>query len=109
MVSLRTRYRLGMDCRRRPAILFVGVAGQSSGAADMVRFQTADCAVLQWPERYGKCGSNGGTAELQAAPITWQLTRKKEKHMAKQAKNTICLWYDHGAEDAARFYAKTFP
>ena len=29
--------------------------------------------------------------------------------MAKPAKNTICLWYDGGAEDAARFYAKTFP
>jgi len=29
--------------------------------------------------------------------------------MAKQAKNTICLWYDGDAEDAARFYAKTFP
>ena len=24
-------------------------------------------------------------------------------------KNTICLWYNHDAEDAARFYAKTFP
>ena len=24
-------------------------------------------------------------------------------------KNTICLWYDHDAEEAARFYAKTFP
>ena len=29
--------------------------------------------------------------------------------MAKHAKNTICLWYDGGAEDAARFYAATFP
>ena len=29
--------------------------------------------------------------------------------MAKQAKNTICLWYNGDAEDAARFYAKTFP
>lgn len=28
------------------------------------------------------------------------------KHMAK---NTICLWYDGGAEEAARFYAETFP
>ncbi|NIC36496.1 VOC family protein [Halomonas desiderata] len=28
------------------------------------------------------------------------------KHMAK---NTICLWYDGGAEEAAQFYAKTFP
>ena len=29
--------------------------------------------------------------------------------MENQAKNTICLWYDGDAEDAARFYAKTFP
>jgi 2-polyprenyl-6-hydroxyphenyl methylase/3-demethylubiquinone-9 3-methyltransferase len=27
----------------------------------------------------------------------------------KPAKNTICLWYDRGAEEAARFYAETFP
>ncbi|WP_120278198.1 VOC family protein [Rhizobium sp. AG855] len=25
------------------------------------------------------------------------------------SKNTICLWYDRNAEDAARFYAQTFP
>ncbi|MCA1923360.1 VOC family protein [Buttiauxella noackiae] len=25
------------------------------------------------------------------------------------AKNTICLWFDHDAEDAAHFYAATFP
>ena len=24
-------------------------------------------------------------------------------------KNKICLWYNHDAEEAARFYAKTFP
>ncbi len=29
--------------------------------------------------------------------------------MGKPAKNTICLWYDSDAEDAALFYAKTFP
>ena len=29
--------------------------------------------------------------------------------MAKAAKNTVCLWYDGGAEEAARFYAATFP
>ena len=29
--------------------------------------------------------------------------------MAKPAKNTICLWYNSDAEEAARFYAKTFP
>ena len=27
----------------------------------------------------------------------------------KQAKNTICLWYDGNAEEAAQFYAETFP
>jgi 2-polyprenyl-6-hydroxyphenyl methylase/3-demethylubiquinone-9 3-methyltransferase len=26
-----------------------------------------------------------------------------------QAKNTICLWYDGDAEEAAEFYAETFP
>lgn len=25
------------------------------------------------------------------------------------SKNTICLWYNGGAEEAARFYAETFP
>lgn len=29
--------------------------------------------------------------------------------MTNPAKNTICLWYDGGAEEAARFYAATFP
>jgi len=29
--------------------------------------------------------------------------------MAQAAKNTICIWYDKDAEDAARFYAETFP
>jgi 2-polyprenyl-6-hydroxyphenyl methylase/3-demethylubiquinone-9 3-methyltransferase len=29
--------------------------------------------------------------------------------MVKPAKNTVCLWYNGGAEDAARFYADTFP
>jgi predicted 3-demethylubiquinone-9 3-methyltransferase (glyoxalase superfamily) len=27
----------------------------------------------------------------------------------KPAKNTICIWYDRDAEEAARFYAATFP
>jgi 2-polyprenyl-6-hydroxyphenyl methylase/3-demethylubiquinone-9 3-methyltransferase len=29
--------------------------------------------------------------------------------MANPAKNTICLWYDRDAEEAARFYASIFP
>src|SRR5260370_42109534 len=31
------------------------------------------------------------------------------KMAKKMFKNTICLWYDHDAEAAARFYAATFP
>jgi 2-polyprenyl-6-hydroxyphenyl methylase/3-demethylubiquinone-9 3-methyltransferase len=27
----------------------------------------------------------------------------------KKAKNTICIWYDGGAEEAAHFYTQTFP
>ena len=29
--------------------------------------------------------------------------------MTKPAKNRVCLWYNGGAEEAATFYAKTFP
>ena len=29
--------------------------------------------------------------------------------MAQPAKNTICVWYDTGAEEAAQFYATLFP
>jgi 2-polyprenyl-6-hydroxyphenyl methylase/3-demethylubiquinone-9 3-methyltransferase len=29
--------------------------------------------------------------------------------MVTPAKNTVCLWFNGGAEDAARFYASTFP
>lgn len=30
-------------------------------------------------------------------------------HKTMKPKNTICLWFDKDAEDAARFYAATFP
>jgi predicted 3-demethylubiquinone-9 3-methyltransferase (glyoxalase superfamily) len=29
--------------------------------------------------------------------------------MEKHPKNTICIWYNRDAEEAARFYAETFP
>jgi predicted 3-demethylubiquinone-9 3-methyltransferase (glyoxalase superfamily) len=32
-----------------------------------------------------------------------------ENAMTMPAKDTVCLWYDGSAEDAARFYADTFP
>src|SRR3569832_240545 len=33
----------------------------------------------------------------------------RRSNMNTQAKNTNCLWYDGAAENAARFYASTFP
>ncbi len=29
--------------------------------------------------------------------------------MNKQPKNLVCLWYEKDAEEAAKFYATTFP
>ena len=43
------------------------------------------------------------TSEERANPI------RGRSDMTTIAKNTICLWYDDDAEDAARFYAETFP
>ena len=37
-----------------------------------------------------------------------RLSEQKEAHNMK-AKNTICLWFDKDAHEAARFYAATFP
>jgi predicted 3-demethylubiquinone-9 3-methyltransferase (glyoxalase superfamily) len=34
---------------------------------------------------------------------------RRASNMMKPAKNTICLWYDGDAEEAAKFYSKTFP
>jgi predicted 3-demethylubiquinone-9 3-methyltransferase (glyoxalase superfamily) len=31
------------------------------------------------------------------------------EHIDPMAKNAVCIWYDREAEDAARFYAATFP
>ncbi len=34
---------------------------------------------------------------------------KQKEHTNMKPKNTICLWFDKDAEEAARFYAATFP
>jgi predicted 3-demethylubiquinone-9 3-methyltransferase (glyoxalase superfamily) len=35
--------------------------------------------------------------------------RGRKITMTQPAKNTICIWYDRDAEEAAQFYARTFP
>jgi predicted 3-demethylubiquinone-9 3-methyltransferase (glyoxalase superfamily) len=48
-------------------------------------------------------------------PVLLKRAERKAVNPASHAKgqgmhkNTICLWYDKDAEEAARFYAKTFP
>src|SRR5207245_9432844 len=35
--------------------------------------------------------------------------RSNEEHAKMKPKNTICIWFDKDAHEAARFYAATFP
>src|ERR1700746_1139763 len=41
--------------------------------------------------------------------VAWRGRLLGLKRRQTMAKNVICLWYDGTAEDAARFYAQTFP
>ena len=47
-------------------------------------------------------GLLGALGRVLGSPARWQTE-------TDVAKNVICLWYDGTAEEAARFYAKTFP
>jgi 2-polyprenyl-6-hydroxyphenyl methylase/3-demethylubiquinone-9 3-methyltransferase len=39
----------------------------------------------------------------------WRFPRNPLRRQAMASKNTVCLWYDGDALDAATFYAETFP
>src|SRR5438874_7928569 len=58
--------------------------------------------------RKGRPSQCSFTASASSAPASGGSSRWRSD-MVKPAKNTICLWYDGDAEDAARFYARTFP
>jgi hypothetical protein len=47
----------------------------------------------------------------EATHAAWGQRRRSLTHIGERNanKNTICLWYDGTAMDAARFYAETFP
>src|SRR5699024_361849 len=45
-----------------------------------------------------------GRTVLHPSPV-----QKEGVAMSTTTKNTICLWFDQAAEEAARFYARTFP
>src|SRR5262249_47416049 len=56
-------------------------------------------------EAHGPNNSKRKQCLTQASDCSFQGRSK----MANPAKNTICLWYDREAEEAARFYARVFP
>jgi predicted 3-demethylubiquinone-9 3-methyltransferase (glyoxalase superfamily) len=44
-----------------------------------------------------------------ANPASARAPPKHKEHTNMKPKNTICLWFDNDAEEAARFYVSTFP
>src|SRR5439155_25790258 len=82
-----------------------------SAARPLRRFAPVRALRPDQPERYTKCGLYGGRQERRPKPMSLvsSCSRQGRTNMAKQAKNTVCLWYDRDAEEAVRFYAETFP
>ena len=62
----------------------------------------ADCQTARCPEE-----ANSPNA-FDAETAAFALSEHKE-HTNMKPKNTICLWFDKDAHEAARFYAATFP
>jgi 2-polyprenyl-6-hydroxyphenyl methylase/3-demethylubiquinone-9 3-methyltransferase len=65
----------------------------------------SSCAVvvrhgLEWAPGGGACRTGNGPGDVIGA---------SERRTTMTPKNTICLWYDGTALEAARFYAATFP
>src|ERR1035441_2976946 len=48
-------------------------------------------------------------ASLRTSKLRRSPADRGEGHSTMIAKNTVCLWFDKDAEEAARFYAATFP
>jgi predicted 3-demethylubiquinone-9 3-methyltransferase (glyoxalase superfamily) len=48
------------------------------------------------------------TIRTEPKPAAFALIEPKE-HTKMKPKNTICLWFDKDAHEAAQFYAATFP
>ena len=85
------RCRKAMSCftrlsKRKVSLTQAGLAPRRSGAASAAK------------TKYRRAGVK-----------TQEFLSQWRSDMAAPAKNTVCLWYNGGAEEAARFYADTFP
>src|SRR5450759_4920119 len=67
------------------------------------------------------CGDQFETSAVADQQMNWWVTDRTDaktaafaliehkEHTNMKQKNTICLWFDKDAHEAARFYAVTFP
>src|SRR4030095_2282264 len=101
------RYTLGVGLTPAAAVFrrsrrrYPANAKHSEAGLEWYRFSRR----LTVESRPSQCPSTASAsfAAAQGCSLRWR------SDMMKPAKNTICLWYDGDAEDAARFYAKTCP
>jgi predicted 3-demethylubiquinone-9 3-methyltransferase (glyoxalase superfamily) len=88
-----------------PHVIALFAAGQAQGTQALA----PDLTCTTWPTSRRLPGSDdsarwpgrGPAGRMKASVIHWRAN--------VVAKNTICLWYDGTAVDAAMFYADTFP
>ena len=74
---------------------------------------TADVNELTWSAKLSRCRITAESLIDEACGYDHQdasndETEQREPHEMKP-KNTICLWFNKDAHEAARFYAATFP
>src|SRR5262245_27605895 len=60
--------------------------------------------------RSKRCASSRASGPKPASRSVRRCPTMRQKESTNmQSKNTICLWFDKDAQEAARFYAATFP
>src|SRR5947209_15673010 len=61
--------------------------------------------------RHARKGSTAPAIIGNFVPLELRVVEQQDakEHASMKPKNTICLWYDKDAQEAARFYAATFP
>lgn len=80
---------------------FVGEVVQFEDTYRLYYIRGSECILVGLAQELWNAKSNSTPAS--------RGTSQWRYDMVKLAKNTICLWYDGDAEEAARFYAETFP
>jgi 2-polyprenyl-6-hydroxyphenyl methylase/3-demethylubiquinone-9 3-methyltransferase len=91
-----------MDMRRRSARMFPRRSKDARFDSAKLYFYVERASV----DARHPIADAGRSPGARSAPFT---ILQRNRRAALIPKNTICLWYDGNAEEAANFYAKTFP